>query len=179
MKGLNIAEWSIRHKQIIWFFIVSIIIGGIWSYFNLGRSEDPNFTIRQMVVTAAWPGASAREITEQVTDPLEKKLQDTPGLDYLKSFTHDGKTVIYVNLKDTVSKGDIRARWQEVRNLVNDEWGSLPSGVVGPVINDRFDDVSDPFMRLPAMITAMRKSANMQKTSAVSFCRFRMCRKLN
>lgn len=141
MKGLNIAEWSIRHKQIIWFFIVSIIIGGIWSYFNLGRSEDPNFTIRQMVVTAAWPGASAREITEQITDPLEKKLQDTPGLDYLKSFTHDGKTVIYVNLKDTVSKGDIRARWQEVRNLVNDEWGSLPSGVVGPVINDRFDDV--------------------------------------
>ena len=141
MKGLNLAEWAIRHKQIVYFFIIAIITGGLWSYFHLGRSEDPDFTIRQAVVTAAWPGASAQQITQQVTDPLEKKLQDTKGLDYIKSFTHDGKTVIYVNLKDSVPKEEMQTRWHEIRNLVNDEWGSLPSGVRGPYINDRFDDV--------------------------------------
>ena len=141
MKGLNLAEWAISHKQIVYFFIIAIITGGLWSYFHLGRSEDPDFTIRQAVVTAAWPGASAQQITQQVTDPLEKKLQDTKGLDYIKSFTHDGKTVIYVNLKDSVPKEEMQTRWHEIRNLVNDEWGSLPSGVMGPYINDRFDDV--------------------------------------
>lgn len=141
MKGLNLAEWAIRHKQIVYFFIIAIITGGLWSYFHLGRSEDPDFTIRQAVVTAAWPGASAQQITQQVTDPLEKKLQDTKGLDYIKSFTHDGKTVIYVNLKDSVPKEEMQTRWHEIRNLVNDEWGSLPSGVMGPYINDQFDDV--------------------------------------
>lgn len=141
MKGLNLAEWAIRHKQIVYFFIIAIITGGLWSYFHLGRSEDPDFTVRQAVVTAAWPGASAQQITQQVTDPLEKKLQDTKGLDYIKSFTHDGKTVIYVNLKDSVPKEEMQTRWHEIRNLVNDEWGSLPSGVMGPYINDRFDDV--------------------------------------
>lgn len=141
MKGLNLAEWAIKHKPVVYFFIFFILLGGLWSYFHLGRSEDPDFTIRQAVVSAAWPGATAERITEQVTDPLEKKLQDTKGLDYLKSFTHDGKTVIYVNLKDSVKKEDIQTRWHEVRNLVNDEKAALPAGVYGPYVNDRFDDV--------------------------------------
>lgn len=141
MKNFNLAEWAIRHKQIIYFFIISIIIGGLWSYVKLGRSEDPDFTIREMVIAAAWPGATAQQITEQVTDPIERKLQDTKGLDYIRSFTHDGKTVIYVNLKDEVKKEDIRSRWHDVRNMVDDVWKDLPQGVQGPVINDRFDDV--------------------------------------
>lgn len=141
MKGLNLAEWAIKHKPVVYFFIFFILLGGLWSYFHLGHSEDPDFTIRQAVVSAAWPGATAEQITEQVTDPLEKKLQDTKGLDYLKSFTHDGKTVIYVNLKDSVKKEDIQTRWHEVRNLVNDEKAALPAGVYGPYVNDRFDDV--------------------------------------
>ncbi len=141
MKGPNMAEWAIRHKSIVYFFVISIIIGGLWSYFHLGRSEDPSFTIRQAVVTAAWPGASAEQITKQVTDPLEKKLQDTKGLDYIRSVTHDGKTIIYVHLKDEVPVADVQTRWHEVRNMVNDVWSSLPSGVYGPYINDRFDDV--------------------------------------
>lgn len=141
MKGINLAEWAIRHKQIVYFFIISILIGGLMSYFRLGRSEDPNFTIREMVVAAAWPGATAEQITEQVTYPIERKLQDTKGLDYIKSFTHDGKTVIYVNLKDDVPKDIIQQRWHDVRNEVNDIWKGMPAGVVGPIINDRFDDV--------------------------------------
>lgn len=141
MKGLNLAEWAIKHKPVVYFFIFFIVLGGLLSYFRLGRSEDPDFTIREAVVTAAWPGATAQQITEQVTDPLEKKIQDTKGLDYVKSFTHDGKTVIYVVLKDSVKQGDIQTRWHEMRNLVEDEWGNLPAGVYGPYINDRFDDV--------------------------------------
>ncbi len=115
MKQINLAEWAIKHKQIVYFFIFFILLGGIMSYFSLGRSEDPAFTIREAVVTAAWPGASAEQITEQVTDPLEKTLQDVKGLDYLRSFTHDGKTVIYVDLKDDVPKEDIQTRWHEMR----------------------------------------------------------------
>ena len=141
MKDETLAEWAIRHKQIVYFFIISIILGGLASFFSLGRSEDPNFTIREMVVAAAWPGASAEQITEQVTYPLEKKLQETRGLDYIKSFTHDGKTVIYVDLDDTVPKDKVQERWHEVRNAVNDVWGDLPAGVRGPIINDRFTDV--------------------------------------
>lgn len=141
MKDETLAEWAIRHKQIVYFFVISIIVGGLASFFSLGRSEDPNFTIREMVVAAAWPGASAEQITEQVTYPLEKKLQETRGLDYIKSFTHDGKTVIYVDLDDTVPKDKVQERWHEVRNAVNDVWGDLPAGVRGPIINDRFTDV--------------------------------------
>lgn len=74
MKQINLAEWAIKHKQIVYFFIFFILLGGIMSYFSLGRSEDPAFTIREAVVTAAWPGASAEQITEQVTDPLEKTI---------------------------------------------------------------------------------------------------------
>ena len=128
MKGLNLAEWAIRHKQIVYFFIIAIITGGLWSYFHLGRSEDPDFTIRQAVVTAAWPGASAQQITQQVTDPLEKKLQDTKGLDYIKSFTHDGKTVIYVNLKDL-------AVLKNVVNLTSRDFNGLGRNLV--TINEK------------------------------------------
>ena len=132
MKDFNVAEWSIKHVQIVFFFILAILVGGLWSYFNLGRSEDPNFTIRTMVITVAWPGASPEQIVKQVTDPLEKNLQDTRDLDYIKSFTHDGKTVIYVYLKDSVPASELQKHWTEVRNSVEDMWSQLPSGVVGP-----------------------------------------------
>ena len=85
MKIFNMTEWALKHKELVLFFIVIVFIGGIFSYQRLGRLEDPDFTIRQMVVSVYWPGASARQVEEQVTDKIEKKLQDTPGLDYLKS----------------------------------------------------------------------------------------------
>lgn len=141
MKRMNPAEWAICHKQIVYFFIIAIILGGLWSFMRLGRSEDPGFVIRQMVVTAAWPGASAEQITNQVTDPLEKRLEDMKDLDYVKSLTHDGRTIIYVRLKDHVSPEEVNLRWHDVRNMVTDAWHSLPSGVYGPFFNDRFDDV--------------------------------------
>lgn len=141
MRNLNLAEWSLNHKQFIYFFLFLFFVAGVFSYENLGRMEDPDFTIKQMVVSAAWPGATARQMEEQVTDKIEKKLQDLPGLKYLKSYSAPGQTVIYVNLQDTVPQRDVRSRWLEARNMVNDIKGTLPSGVTDPSFNDRFDEV--------------------------------------
>lgn len=141
MNSFNLTKWSLEHKQFIYFFITLFFLAGIISYNKLGRMEDPDFTIKQMVVTVAWPGATARQIEEQVTDKVEKKLQDLPGLDYLKSYSTPGFSVIYVNLKDTVPKAEVRSRWVEARNMVNDMTASLPGGVMPPQFNDRFDEV--------------------------------------
>jgi len=142
MKPFNLTEWALDHKQFIYYFIFIIFIGGAFSYQNLGRMEDPDFTIRQMIVSVAWPGASAREVEEQVTDKIEKKLQETPGLDYLKSYSTPGQSIIYVVLKDdVVPDAKIRPTWLEVRNMVGDIKPTLPQGVIGPFFNDRFDDV--------------------------------------
>jgi len=141
MKNLNLTEWALNHKQLVYFFVAMTFIMGIFSYQQLGRMEDPDFVIRQMIVSVSWPGATARQVEEQVTDKIEKKLQDTPGVDYLKSYSQPGKAVIYVTLKDTVNEKDVRPTWLEVRNMVNDIKSTLPQGIVGPSFNDRFDDV--------------------------------------
>ncbi|HWR29052.1 MAG TPA: efflux RND transporter permease subunit, partial [Negativicutes bacterium] len=141
MKNFNLTELAFRHKEFVYFTIAMIFLAGIFSYRQLGRMEDPDFVIRQMVVSVAWPGASAREIEEQVTDKLEKKLQDTPGIDYLRSFSRPGQSIIYVLLKESTPEKDVRPTWLEVRNMVNDVKSTLPSGVLGPYFNDRFDDV--------------------------------------
>ena len=141
MKNFNLTELAFRHKEFVYFTIAMIFLAGIFSYRQLGRMEDPDFVIRQMVVSVAWPGASAREIEEQVTDKIEKKLQDTPGVDYLKSFSRPGQSIIYVILKESTPEKDVRPTWLEVRNMVNDIKSSFPSGVIGPFFNDRFDDV--------------------------------------
>lgn len=141
MKRVNLTEWALNHKQLVYFFVILTFIAGIYSYRQLGRMEDPDFVIRQMIVSVGWPGASARQVEEQVTDKIEKKLQDTPGIDYLKSYSQPGKAVIYVTLKDSVNEKDVRPTWLEVRNMVNDIKSTLPQGVIGPSFNDRFDDV--------------------------------------
>ncbi len=141
MKNFNLTELAFRHKEFVYFTIAMIFLAGIFSYRQLGRMEDPDFVIRQMVVSVAWPGASAREIEEQVTDKIEKKLQDTPGVDYLRSFSRPGQAVIYVILKESTPEKDVRPTWLEVRNMVNDIKITFPSGVMGPYFNDRFDDV--------------------------------------
>lgn len=141
MKNFNLADWALHHKQFIYFFITLFFLTGAFSYINLGRMEDPDFTIKQMVVSVSWPGATARQMEEQVTDKVEKKLQDLPGIDYLNSYSTSGQTIIYVNLKDTVPKKEIRAKWLEARNMVNDMAVTLPNGVRPPQFNDRFDEV--------------------------------------
>lgn len=141
MKKFNLADWALRHKSIIYYFIAVLLTFGIFSFTHMGRMEDPDFTMRTMVVGVSWPGASPQQMSDQVTDKLEEKLRDLPGVDYAKSFTDGSKSVIYINLKEDLPSNKIRPAWEEARNMINDEWKSLPSGVQGPSINDRFDDV--------------------------------------
>lgn len=141
MKKFNLADWALRHKSIIYYFIAVLLTFGIFSFTHMGRMEDPDFTMRTMVVGVSWPGASPQQMSDQVTDKLEEKLRDLPGVDYTKSFTDGSKSVIYINLKEDLPSNKIRPAWEEARNMINDEWKYLPSGVQGPSINDRFDDV--------------------------------------
>ena len=137
----NLTEVSLRNKGLVWYFIIVTFLAGIFCYFQLGRMEDPQFTVRQMVVSVAWPGATAAQVEEQVTDKLEKKIQDTPGLDYVTSQSRPGQAVIYVNLRQDLPKSQIRPTWRDVRNFCEDIKKDLPDGTVGPFYNDRFDDV--------------------------------------
>ena len=137
----NLTELSLRHRALVWYFIIVFAVGGIFAYNALGRMEDPAFTIRQMVISAAWPGASAEEMQEQVTDKLERRFQDTPGLKQIHSETRAGQTTIYVQLRDDVDASEIRPTWRDVRNFGEDVKRDLPAGVYGPFYNDRFDDV--------------------------------------
>ena len=137
----NLSEVSLRNRALVWYFIILVAIAGVFSYVKLGRMEDPTYTVRTMIVTVAWPGATAEQMEEQVTDKIEKKLQDTPHLDYLKSYSRPGQSVIYVNLDDQAPQSSIRDTWHEVRNLTEDVKRELPDGVYGPYYDDRFDDV--------------------------------------
>lgn len=137
----NLTEVSLKNRALVWYFIIVTAIGGIFFYFKLGRMEDPNFTINQMVVTAAWPGASADQMEQQVTDKLESKFRDIPGVKEITSNTRAGTSVVYVTLRDDVDRSSIRDTWRDVRGFGNDVQSELPSGVYGPYYNDRFDDV--------------------------------------
>ena len=137
----NLTELSLRHRALVWYFIIVFTIGGVFAYNALGRMEDPAFTIRQMVVTAVWPGATAEEMQEQVTDKLERRFQDTPGLKDIKSETRAGQTIIYIQLRSDIDDSLIRPTWRDVRNFGEDIKSELPDGVYGPYYNDRFDDV--------------------------------------
>lgn len=137
----NLTELSLKNKDLVWYFIIVVFFAGILCYFKLGRMEDPQFTIRQMIVTASWPGATAEQMEQQVTDKLEKKFQDVPGIDYIKSYSRAGTSVLYITLREDVDSSKIRPTWRDVRNFGNDVKTDLPEGVYGPFYNDRFDDV--------------------------------------
>ncbi|MBY3169320.1 efflux RND transporter permease subunit [Rhizobium laguerreae] len=141
MKSFNLSDWALEHRSLVWYFMIAFILAGAFSYVKLGREEDPNFTIKTMVITAQWPGASAEEVTRQVTDRIEKKLQELESLDYTKSETVAGQTTVFVELLPTTKAKDVAPTWLRIRNMIADIKGDFPTGVVGPFFNDRFGDV--------------------------------------
>lgn len=141
MKPFNLSDWALEHRSLVSYFMIIFIIAGAFSYINLGREEDPAFTIKTMIINAQWPGASAEEVTRQVTDRIEKKLEELDALDYTRSETVAGKTTIFVELLPTTKAKDVTANWIRVRNMIADIQGNFPSGVVGPFFNDTFGDV--------------------------------------
>jgi multidrug efflux pump subunit AcrB len=140
MNAFNLSDWAIRHRSLVWFFMIIIVAAGIWSYQSLGRNEDPAFTIKTMVVQAAWPGATIDDTLKQITERIEKKLQETPYLDFIRSYTVAGQTTIFVNLQGTTPARETPNVWYQVRKKVNDIRGQMPQGIVGPFFNDEFGD---------------------------------------
>ncbi|MBU1304200.1 MAG: efflux RND transporter permease subunit, partial [Alphaproteobacteria bacterium] len=141
MKTFNLSEWALDHKSLVWFFMIVLTVAGVFSYLNLGREEDPNFTIKTMVIVAEWPGASVDETLNQVTDRIENKLVELVGLDYTNSTTTAGRALVNVHLKDTVRGDAVTAAWTQVRNMIGDISMTFPQGTLGPFFNDRFGDV--------------------------------------
>ena len=141
MKTFNLSDWALEHRSLVWYFMIVFILAGTFSYLNLGREEDPDFTIKTMVINAQWPGASADDVARQVTDRIEKKLEELESLDYVRSQTVAGQTTIFVELLATTQARDVEPTWVKVRNMIGDIKGEFPSGVIGPFFNDRFGDV--------------------------------------
>ncbi|TAJ42937.1 MAG: efflux RND transporter permease subunit [Reyranella sp.] len=136
----NLSALALKYSTLTVFFMLALSIAGVWAFINLGRAEDPPFTIKQMVVSAAWPGATSREVEQQVTDKIETKLQELPYFFNVTSYTKPGETVIYVSLRDDVPPARVADLWYQVRKKVGDIRGSLPQGVVGPFFNDEYGD---------------------------------------
>ena len=140
MKNLNLSRWALEHKSLVVYLMLIIAIAGTIAYGKLGREEDPPFTIKTMVVKTLWPGATTLETIQQVTDRVEKKLEELPNVDYLKSYTKPGESVVMVTLKDATRAGDVPDIWYQARKKVGDIKQTLPQGIQGPFFNDEFGD---------------------------------------
>ncbi|MEX5501376.1 efflux RND transporter permease subunit [Pseudomonas syringae] len=142
MKGnFNLSEWAIKHQSFVWYLMFVALLMGVFSYMKLGREEDPSFTIKTMIIQTRWPGATVDETLEQVTDRIEKKLEELDSLDYVKSYTRPGESTVFVYLRDTTSAKAIPEIWYQVRKKVDDIRGQFPQGLQGPSFNDEFGDV--------------------------------------
>jgi multidrug efflux pump subunit AcrB len=175
-RGLNISRWALEHPALTRYLMVVLMVLGIAAYFQLGQDEDPPFTFRAMVVQAFWPGASAQQIAEQVTDKLEKTLQEVPHADKIRSYTKPGESLTILELKDSAPPKEVSASWYQARKRIGDMRNTLPQGVIGPVFNDDFGDVygsiyalsADGFSREELRIYAERVRQGLLKVADVA-----------
>ncbi len=140
MKGFNLSRWALEHVPLTRYLMAVLLLGGLLAYKNLGQDEDPPFTFRSMVVQAFWPGATSLQMAEQVTDKLEKKLQETPFVHEITSYSKPGQTLIILSLRESTPPKEVSQAWYQVRKKIGDIRATLPAGVQGPVFNDEFGD---------------------------------------
>src|SRR5246127_1501011 len=148
MRRFNLSAWAVAHPSLIFFLIVMLGAGGLFSYLSLGRAEDPSFTIKVVVVTAVWPGATAAEMQTQVADPIEKKLQELPYFDKVTTYTKPAFTAMQVAFKDYTPARDVPELFYQLRKKIGDIKDDLPAGIIGPSINDEYGDVATILYRL-------------------------------
>ncbi len=146
----NISRWALQHPALTRYLMVVMLLLGTAAYFQLGQDEDPPFTFRAMVVQAFWPGASAQQMAEQVTDKIEKTLQEVPHADKIRSYTKPGESLTILQLKDSSPPKEVAGSWYQARKRVGDMRSTLPAGVIGPVFNDDFGDVYGSIFALSA-----------------------------
>src|SRR6516225_5681250 len=150
MQRFNLSRWSITHRPLVLLVIILLAAAGIYSYLNLGRAEDPSFTIKTMVVHVGWPGATAAELQAQAVDKIEKKLQELPYLDRIETYSQPGGAFIRVTLTDKTPPAKVKDLWYQVRKKVGDIKNELPPGIIGPDFNDEYGDVYSAMYMLTA-----------------------------
>jgi multidrug efflux pump len=141
MKNVNLSAWALEHPSMVLYLIIVLTVAGILSFFQLGRAEDPDFTFKVMVVRTQWPGATAAEVETELTERIERKLQETPYIDILKSASRPGESLVFLQLKDFTPKAEVPESFRQVRKKLDDIRHQLPAGVQGPYPNDEFGDV--------------------------------------
>jgi len=139
--GFNLSSWTLRHQALVIFILALITVFGVLSYGRLAQSEDPPFTFKVMVVRTLWPGATARQVQEEVTDRIARKLQETPDVDFQRSYSRPGESTLFFTIKDAAPPSQVPDTWYQVRKKVGDIAYTLPSGIQGPYFNDEFGDV--------------------------------------
>ena len=149
-KRFNLSALAVRERSITLFLIILITIAGIYSFFGLGRAEDPPFTVKQMTIISVWPGATAQEIQDQVAEPLEKRLQELKWYDRTEIYTRPGMAFITLSLQDSTPPSQVQEEFYQARKKLGDEAKNLPAGVTGPMINDEFADVTFALFALKA-----------------------------
>ncbi len=140
LKEFNLSAWALRHQALVLYALCALLFAGVYSYSQLAQKEDPDFTFKVMTIKLLWPGASAREMELQVTDRVERKLQETPWLDNVSSYSKAGEAVVFVTLKDAMPPDELEHSWNLVRKEMSDIRRNLPDGVPDPVINDNFGE---------------------------------------
>ena len=148
--GFNISRWALEHPALTRYLMAVLLVLGVAAYFQLGQDEDPPFTFRAMVVQAYWPGATAQQVAEQVTDKIEKTLQEVPYADKIRSYTKPGESLTILQLKDSSPAKEVPNSWYQARKRVADMRSTLPAGVIGPIFNDDFGDVFGSIYALSA-----------------------------
>jgi multidrug efflux pump len=141
MRRFNLSEWALGHRSLVLYAMLMIALFGVLAYTKLGQSEDPPFTFKVMVIRTAWPGATARQVEEQITDKLEKKLQEAPNVDVIRSYSKPGESFVFFQMKDSAPPSAVPETWYQVRKKIGDIRQTLPAGIQGPFFNDEFGDV--------------------------------------
>src|SRR6516162_10313197 len=149
-EGINLSALAVRERSVTLFFILAVIIAGAVAYFDLGRAEDPSFTIKVFTVTAAWPGATAQEMQDLVAEPLEKRMQELTYYDHVDTFTRPGLAFLTVTFKDYTPPEAVQEEFYQGRKKIQDESSRLPQGVLPPVLNDEYSDVAFAIYALEA-----------------------------
>ena len=150
MSRFNLSALAVRERAVTLFLIILIAVAGAYAFLRLGRAEDPSFTIKVLTVTAAWPGATAQEMQDLVAEPLEKRMQELRWYDRVETMTRPGLVFMTVTLKDSTPPGDVSEEFYQARKKLGDEARNLPSGVLGPFVNDEYSDVTFALYALKA-----------------------------
>src|SRR3974390_2408444 len=141
MKRFNLSAWAVNHPALVLFLVVALGVAGFFSYQKLGRAEDPFFTVKGVNVSGVWPGATAQEMQQQVADPIEKKLQELPYFEKVQTYSKPAFAAMQVTFRDSTPPKEVPYLFYLLRKKLVDVQGDLPSGILGPVVNDEFSDV--------------------------------------